>query len=246
MAVSCLGFTVPAAAWAEGSDLLEEPELLSIEKENAGDYLTDDNDNRNEFISIDRLNAPKPTFAEVTFLKVEEPRILKDKIDNILTGITVLIAPEYDHYGYEIRRYMAEILDADVFLSSERMREQIQNMKAAGIILNYWHEKYKKDIEGIEADMAEHGATSGERGVYTYNKGLADAFFMNARAWVERNSRYLEFLYSVGPENYELRPIKGIRFNNYEHYAPFQTLYKNRQQAHLRIVEYEAFKMMVF
>src|SRR4051812_43914435 len=46
----------------------------------------------------------EPNFIPVKFLKTTPPKTLQERIDRLVEGIKIDTPPEYDYYGYEIRR----------------------------------------------------------------------------------------------------------------------------------------------
>ena len=69
----------------------------------------------------------EPNIEKVTFLKIDPPRSIKDRVNRLLHGLYTDIPPEFDHYGYEIRRYMAHIAGPNVLSNPERLQEVLRD-----------------------------------------------------------------------------------------------------------------------
>lgn len=193
------------------------------------------------------LFIDEPFFKKVTFLKLEEPSNFRERIDRLLYGVITDVAPEYDHYGYEIRRYMATVGNATRFEEEGFLEEQIKNVKTAGIILKYWKEKLKKDMEETEALIEERNETSSNRTTFKYNRGITNAFLVEAESWIENNRAVLEYLQKVGPQAYRYdEKTSDIYFKNKQYLRQFTSLYESKLRALKEIRGYLPFRMMVY
>lgn len=194
---------------------------------------------------LDYVPTTEPVFEKMRYQKIDPPIHLQERVERILQGIKVDIPPEYDYYGYEIRRYMASIAGPGVIGSKANIEGQIRNIKNAEIILEYWRKHYNEEVKAIEAEIESTDAPSSTRRSFKFNKGLADAFFVEANSWLYNNRVVLEYLAEIGPQGYDFDdPV--LTFTNYEYLSKFMKLYKAQQAALEEIHKYTPFRMMVY
>jgi len=193
------------------------------------------------------LFIDEPFFKKVTFLKLEEPSSFRERIDRLVYGITTDVAPEYDHYGYEIRRYMQSVGNAAKFNDPAFIEQQIKNLNTADIILEYWKKKLKADMEEIEGLIEERQETSSNRTMFKYNRGVANAFLIECKSWIDNNRAVLKYLQDVGPAAYRYDAEKGqFFFKNIQHFRDFSAIYKSKIKALTEMRSYLPFRMMVY
>jgi hypothetical protein len=137
---------------------------------------------------------PEPNIQPVKFLKQDPPVSLQERVDRLLHGIKVHIPPEYDHYGYELRRYMAHVSGPSVFNNEAKIKEQLSNIKKANIILDYWRREILHENAEITKLIQENNAPTNIRTGFKYNSGLALAFLSECQIWIQKNKELLEFL----------------------------------------------------
>lgn len=191
-------------------------------------------------------NRPdEPVFEKITFLKLEPPRTLSERVDALIQGMYVDIPPEYDHYGYEVRRYMAAVAGPEILGSPEKLKEQIKNTKRAEIVLKYWRQDVQEEISAIEAEIEQSNAPSSIRSSFKYHRGVAEAFFVEAGNWIYQNRAMLKYLQEIGPGAYELDEY-SLSFSSQKDLQKFAGLYKAREAALERIQDYTPFRMMVY
>ena len=187
----------------------------------------------------------EPSLKKVEFLKLDPPRSLKERIERLIHGIYTDVPPEYDHYGYEIRRYMSHVGNPNVYKSENNIRGQIQNIENAQIIMRYWREHQQKEIDTIEAEIEQRGISPTLSTSLKYHRGVAEAFFVEAESWMNNNKTGLEYLLTIGPEAYSLK--NGvIRFKEREFFMKYASIYEAQQKALKRLQEYTPFRMMVY
>ncbi|MCE7887205.1 MAG: hypothetical protein DYH13_06855 [Alphaproteobacteria bacterium PRO2] len=137
---------------------------------------------------------PEPQIQPVKFLKKDPPLNLRERVDRLLHGIKAAVPPEYDHYGYELRRYMAHISGPSVFNNPERIKEELSNIKKADIILKYWRQEIMRENTEIVKLIDEQNAPTNTRTSFKYNSGTAMAFLSECHTWIQKNRELLEFL----------------------------------------------------
>lgn len=187
----------------------------------------------------------EPQIPEVKFLAQDPPRTLKERTDRLLEGIMVDVPPEYDHYGYEMRRYMAHILNREVFSNRERLKQELQNIRNARIVLDYWGKALNAEIEAIETEIEQSDASSTMRTTFNYNRGVASAFLQEAGAWLEHNENLLAFLLGKNPAEYGINGSELI-FMSPEDSRAFGKLLKIREAARKIVAQYAPFRVMPY
>jgi hypothetical protein len=235
LALVLLAFAQSSGAHAAGRQLLiDDPSIGNFERMH-----------RQQLEQNNYRPPAEPKFDKVTFLKVEPPRTLKESIDHLLYGIYVDTPPEYDHYGYEIRRYMANIAGMDVLADPARIEQELANIANARIIYEYWRKDLSKKISDIsKAIEADPSVSPTMRSTFKYNSGVVTAFLTECRAWIDNNEAVLKFLRERQGQYVYKDPI--ITFDEKQDRLDFQMLYKAQQKALTEINEYLPFMVMVY
>ena len=187
----------------------------------------------------------EPVFEKVAFLKLDPPRSLRERIESLIHGVYVDIPPEYDHFGYEVRRYMASVAGPKILASQTNLKGQIKNIKTAEIVLKYWQEKHQKEVNAIGTEIEERDESSSIRTSFKYHRGVAQAFFVEANSWTRNNRAMLEYLVEIGPEAYTFKE-HVFMFNDQKHLRKYASLFKAQQEALKEIQGYTPFRMMVY
>lgn len=187
----------------------------------------------------------EPVFEKVVYMKIDPPGSLGERVDRLLHGIRIDVPPAYDHYGYEIRRYMAAISGPQILGSPENLEAQIKNINNAKIIVRYWRQAVKAEIDGIEKQIDAEDASSSVRSIFKFNRGAAEAFFVELESWMNTNRAALEVLLKMGPDRYAYAdPV--LSFRNYEDLAYYASLHKAREEALRHMRTYTPFRMMIY
>ena len=187
----------------------------------------------------------EPVFDKVAYLKIAPPGTLNERIDRLIHGIYIDVPPEYDHYGYEIRRYMSAVGNVDAINSAQNLKGQIKNIKSAEIVLKYWAEELRKEFAEIEEQIEATNASSSTRTSFKYNRGVAEAFLTEATSWMRNNRIALEYLLEIGTQSYQFDPPK-FTFKNQKYFRRYIALYDAQQKALEQIQDYTPFRMMVY
>ena len=187
----------------------------------------------------------EPEFKKVTYLELDPPRSLNERIERLIHAIYVDVPPEYDHYGHEIRRYMAKVAGPNVLNSKSNLQGQIQNIESAQTILKYWKAAHEKETADIEKIIEETDASSSTRQSFKYRRGVADAFFIEAGSWMNNNKRVLKYLHDLEPDSYEFKD-PTFTFSGQRKLKRFLQLYDAQQRALKEIQDYTPFRMMVY
>ncbi len=79
---------------------------------------------------IERYNGPEePVIQPVEFHVFEKPSHIQGQVEALMHGITIGLPAEYDHYGYELRRYMRSVGNFDIYKNSADLEKQRLNIK---------------------------------------------------------------------------------------------------------------------
>lgn len=186
----------------------------------------------------------EPHLPPVKFLKQDQPVNMRERVDRLLHGIKVDISPEYDHYGYELRRYMAHVSNPQVFNNPEKIKDELSNIKKAEIILQYWREDLMRESGEIARLIEEKDAPTNIRTTYKYNSGTVLAFMAECHTWIQKNKELLEFLI----EKQGLYDFDGEKliFKNNKNRDEFASVFTAAAQARAYINEYVPFAGMVY
>lgn len=200
---------------------------------------------RSGVVLDDDEEAPiEPNIIETKFLQAAPPRNILERIERLRQGIDVDIPPQYDVYGYEIRRYMAHIGNTRIYSDEAFLIEQMKNVKKAGVILEYWQKHLDDEIDAIELEIKETEPSSSAWTIFRENRKSVRAFIVDARSWVDSNERFLQNVYdNFGDLKLEYPDLhfslKGARID-------FYNLLRVRQVNTREIRKYQAFSMMVY
>jgi hypothetical protein len=185
-----------------------------------------------------------PRIPKVKFLKLTPPTTTQERVDRLIQGIKIDIPPEYDHYGYEIRRYMASAGNDEIYKDRRRLEVELANVKNARVVFSYWMVELRREIQAVEADLEAKKDYSATRSTLSYNRGIVDAFQIEAQSWLSNNEELLKFLVE-NPGAYKLDKTRLI-FQESEAMQAFAALFKSREESRARVNEYQPFSMMIY
>ncbi len=186
----------------------------------------------------------EPDIPKVKFLNMNPPRTMQERVDRLVHGIYIVLPPEYDHYGYEMRRYMAQIGNPAILRNYDDLQRQIKYVKNAQIILKYWKRELTKNIAEMGEEIERNPDFDSTRSKFKYNRGVVNAFFIECQDWLDHNLNFLEFLSRIDG-NYGMQD-GVIEFDHAEDYRTFISLYNAREKARQHIIEYAPFALMVY
>ncbi len=188
----------------------------------------------------------EPNIQGVDFLKLPSVSSLDERVERLVQGISVDIPPEYDHYGYEIRRYMAHVGHPKIHQDGEDdfLIEQIKNVRKASVIAKYW----KKHIEGEISEMKElvekEGIPFSTKTAYKQNAVTVKTFLISLVSWIDANERLLMYVFDnpgvyevYYPEIIFVKPTLRIEYFN---------LVTHRAQKLKEMQVYQPFAIMVY
>lgn len=236
--VAALALTPGAASWAA---------TKKVKKKDAQGYdLVFMPTMKDNIITIDVDTTPpnEPNLVQVTFLQDAPPRGLLDRVNRLSHGISVDIPPEYDQYGYEIRRYMASVGNIKIYTDEEFLEEQIRNTRKARVIVRFWQQHLEKELDELEQLISEEDSASSIWTALKQNRQLTRSFVIDLQGWVDANERLLLKIFDLFgyiqlqyPELIFMRPHERIQFFN---------LYQIRQAKLNAIKKYQAFALMAY
>ncbi len=197
-------------------------------------------------IDNDSERPKEPSLPKVEYIKIPELNSIEERIDRLVQGITMDIPPEYDHYGYELRRYMARVGNVEVLKDGqdELLIENIKNVRKARVIAEYWKKHLEKELSELEPLVAEAGVSFSARTAFKQNTSTVRSFLISLSAWVDANEKVLMNIFD-NPGIYDLsypevvfvKPILRIEYFN---------LMTTRAQKLKDIREYAPFAFMVY
>lgn len=221
-----------ASAFAGNKD--DEYSSVFMPKLEYGSVIIDDDD----------IPPSEPNIVKITFLKNTPVIGLGERVERLIQGITLDIPPEYDIYGYEIRRYMAHAGNPKIYTDEDYLIDQIRNVRKARIILRYWQEYLANEVDEIEKLIEDQDSSSSIRTSFRQNKAIVRSFMVAAQGWLDSNERLLMNVFDTFgyvtvdyPELIFLRPHQRIDFYN---------LFVARQSKLKEIHKYTAFSTMPY
>ncbi len=158
-------------------------------------------------VLIDDDDTPPaaPNIFKVKFLRLPPLNGIDERVDRLVQGIKVDLPPEYDHYGYEIRRYMSKVGEIKIFTDNEFLLEQIKNVRKSQIIADYWKKHLDKEIGEIEKIIESNEDTPFTvRTAFRQNKVTVRSFIVDLKAWIEANNVMLSNIYKHSIDNYDV------------------------------------------
>lgn len=194
-------------------------------------------------IKIEQI--PEPTYKKVTFYKLDPPRTLRERVERLTHGMLVDMPPEYDHYGYEIRRFMAKVGNEAVLDSTQNIKGQLQNIKFAQKIAAAWQANHLKEVNEINVLIEEQNASSTVRSLYNTKKLEAQSFFQHLNGWIRYNRDALSYLAEIGTNRYQYQDGE-FRFRSSEEFNKYKILHETRVRALDRMHGYTPFRLMVY
>lgn len=186
----------------------------------------------------------EPFFKQVKFLNQIPAKTLTERVDRLTHGIKIDIPPEYDHFGYEIRRYMKSILTPNDLNNTMLIPEKLQNARRARVIMDYWKKALYDEMASIEKEMDKGDVSITLKTTYRYNAGIVNVFIPEVYAWVDSNIEFLELLQQNGGEFYVSYPYYEVP--NPTVRQRVQDLYGEREAALQSVIKYSPFRAMIY
>lgn len=197
-------------------------------------------------VKIDNDDVPPeiPVISTVKFLKIPPLTGNRERVSRLIEGIGKDVPPEYDHYGYEIRRYMADSVNTRVFEDNEYLIEQIKNVRKAKVIASYWQKLLESEIAEIEEMMANDGGIAfSVRTAFKQNKAMVRTFLISLNSWIDANENLLMYVLK-DPNIYDLLYPEIIIIDSTTR-REFYNFYTVKQTKLIDIKIYTSFAMMI-
>ncbi|MBI1301355.1 MAG: hypothetical protein GC137_06820 [Alphaproteobacteria bacterium] len=150
----------------------------------------------NNYVAVDNNDQfpLEPNIGQIDFRKIPEVSETSERIAALIQGITIDIPPEYDHYGYEIRRYMSRIGNIKIYEDPEYLVEQIKNVRKSKVIAKFWADLLKKEITDIQALIdqdTDRRISLASKTAFRQNQRIAETFLISLDNWLVTNEEYL-------------------------------------------------------
>lgn len=200
--------------------------------------------NKHHFMTKKEQPPSEPHFKKVRFLKQPPPKTLGERVDRLIHGIYIDITPEYDHFGYEIRRTMKSILTPHDLNDPLLIPEKLENVRKARIILDYWKRELNKEMRELEALVGEQNTTISLKTTFRYNQRIVMEFIPVLYGWVDKNMKFLEHVRDMNGEFYVNYPFYDIADRDKK--KEFQKLYNEREEALRKVITYSPFRAMIY
>ncbi len=197
-------------------------------------------------VTIDDNDTPpfEPNIIVVKYLQDAPPRNLGERVERLVHGITVDIPPEYDIYGYELRRYMQAVGNPKIYTDNNYLAEQLKNIAKANIVLDYWRQHLKKEMEELEPLAEGHEVSFITKTAFKQNAGIVKQFLSDSQTWLDANKNFLIYLDSIEGKYTLIYP--EIKFQIPEFATKYTRLLTKKQESIRKIREYTIFRLMVY
>ncbi len=193
----------------------------------------------------DNYKGPRePNIPKVEFEAFDPPMHLQGQVDSLIHGIKISLPAEYDHYGYELRRYMKSLGRFDIYSSREAMEKELNNIKKARIIFKYWRDLLSQRTEEIKLAIEQENASSKVRTTFKVNSGIIRVFIIETQAWLNANEALLEFL--KDRQRYYVLNGSELGFLYDKDKEKFVKLYSDREKRRQQMYKYDPFRLMVY
>ena len=199
---------------------------------------------RSSYLESQLSDPVAPTFEAVDYNSPEESKIIESQIDSLLFGLNSYIAPEFDVYGHEIRRYMVRTIEPSQMNNPAEVLAQYRNVRRAGIIAEQWQQDMSAKLEKISVDIEASGSMARMRSKLTYNQNIIDQFFKDLNAWVSANQDAVEFYFRNQGEFEVVYPL--YYFMNFGDKEEFMQIYIDREKALAEMQKYLPFAKMIY
>ncbi len=186
----------------------------------------------------------EPSFPEIQFFALDPPKTMQQRVQSVLYGITIDLPPQYDHYGYDIRRYMTSVGSAEVLDNHERIAEELQKVEHAQKILEAWKQKNVELVAQVQQEVEQEDVDPVLKQDFNLNRSKAAAFFIDAKIWLDNHRKMLEQLSHLRGEYYF--EDSQLTFKNPEDMRKFAAAYEESLISIQAMHEYVPFRVMVY
>ena len=200
-------------------------------------------------ILLDNDGEPpvSPIFAQVPFKRLPEVSGLEDRMDRVIQGVIMDVSPEFDHYGYEIRRYMSKIGDIEIYTDEEFLKDQIRNVRKARVIAEYWIDRINKELDTLEEEVEKASALAfSTKTEFKMNARRLKTFQIVLKSWINANEDFLMAVFNNFPEIELVYPELIVNATASSGRVDIYNALVARQTKLKEIRQYEQFIMMVY
>lgn len=187
----------------------------------------------------------EPVVPKVQFYEYDSPQHIQGRIESLVHGIKITLPPEYDHYGYEIRRFMRSVGRMEIYNNRYAIEDELVNIEKAWVVFRYWREALIAEMEALDAAIKADATTSSKiKTIFKVNEAIVKAFIIEMQAWLNTNQEFLEFLadnrreYTFERGRFAFRSTPAAR--------RFMALFGARERAKRQIREYDPFGTVVY
>lgn len=229
------------AEYKRFNDGLIEPDFSSAYEEIFDPVL------KSNAVVVDKDDVPPkaPVIPKIIFRK---PPLAKDpysQVKSLTEGVTTVIPPQYDHYGYEIRRYMQNVGDTKIYEDEEFLKEQILNVRKAMVIAEFWERNLSEELESLKGKVEEVSALDMSiRSFFKRQETDIQRFKIVLHGWLSFNEKMLLHVHK-DPDYYSVIYPEIIVSNTVEKIA-FYNLYAAKQARLRDLKKFRPFEIMVY
>lgn len=185
-----------------------------------------------------------PSFEKKTYQQPEEAKTAESKLDAQLFGITSFIDSDFDVYGHEIRRYMANTLNPSKMNNPLDVLETYKDIRRAKIVVQHWKESKQSELDLLSQEIETAGSVARLRSKITHTKNTFDQFFTDLENWVQANEDVVRFMFENQGEIEVVYPL--YYFMNFDDKEEYLTLHIEREKTLSAIKEYLPFSKMIY
>ena len=191
-------------------------------------------------------NDDPPSIPQIQFYKLEVTNTINSRIEALTHGITALLPPEYDLYGYEIRRYMADVGSSKVFSSRKHLKEAVLNVKRAQYVMEQWQKVLYEEMSALDAliDDPANKVDGSTRTNFRFAKAKVNAFIIEMSSWLDNNQHMLELIYQ-NPRSYRYY-YPTFDFEDEYLMEEFLSLFRAKQKSLQNVHKYGPFREMIY
>lgn len=190
--------------------------------------------------------GPKPPAApKIEFYEFDKPDHVEGRVESLVHGLTITLPHEYDHYGYEVRRYMNNVGRLEIFRNRYAMEQEIVNIEKAWVVFSYWREALLSELDAIDqAIKADPDMSSKIKTRFKVNQAIVKAFIIEMQSWLDANDNLLKFL-ADNRKQYTFEEGRFI-FRRNDYVRRFLALFAAKEKAKQEMKKYDPFGLIVY
>lgn len=197
------------------------------------------------FVDEDEIPPNAPILAKARFVKLPEVQDIQNRVKRVVEGVTEVIPPKYDHYGYEIRRYMQSVGDARIYEDEEFLKEQIVNVRRAKVIADFWKQHLENELQSLKAELdQEPEKYLSTKTMLKRHEAEIQRFVVVLNGWITLNEKILLLIFKE-PDYYSVIYPEVIISSAQDKVAMYNLM--NAKQTRLKDLRlYQPFEMMAY